>query len=184
MNLKYILNLRHIPRTGWVLRGVPPAVAESVADHIFLTTLIAMDIAERLGSMGVRIDKARVLAMSIIHDIPEAVTGDVVRQVKHGVEEYFSMVESKAIEELGLQGYSELYDELSKAGSLEALVVKAADDIATILEGSRLVDTGYRQVEEIVVNVRDHLYRLINEKARGDLKGILHQVVSEYMGST
>jgi len=183
LNIKYILNLRHIPRTGWLLRGVPPAIAENVADHIFLTSIIAMDIASRLSNMGVNIDVSKVLMMSILHDIPEVVTGDIVRYVKTRVEDYFSEIESEALETLGLQRYRELYTELSNSASLEALVVKVADDIATILEGMRLVENGYTQVSEIVENVKAHLNRVISEKIPGEVRDSILTIIGEYLES-
>jgi len=185
LNIKYILNLRHIPRTGWLLRGVPPAIAENVADHIFLTSIIAMDIASRLSNMGVvNIDTSKVLMMSILHDIPEVVTGDIVRYVKTRVEDYFSEIESEALETLGLQRYRGLYAELSNSVSLEALVVKVADDIATILEGMRLVENGYTQVSEIVENVKAHLNRVISEKIPGEVRDSILAIIGEYLEGT
>jgi len=181
LNIKYILNLRHIPRTGWLLRGVPPAIAENVADHIFLTSIIAMDIASRLSNMGINIDVSKVLMMSILHDIPEVVTGDIVRYVKTRVEDYFSEIESEALETLGLQRYRGLYAELSNSASLEALVVKVADDIATILEGMRLVENGYTQVSEIVENVKAHLNRVISEKIPGEVRDSILTIIGEYL---
>ncbi|MEL9909275.1 MAG: HD domain-containing protein [Desulfurococcus sp.] len=181
LNTKYILNLRHIPRTGWLLRGVPPVIAESVAEHIFLTSIIAMDIAEKLWSRNIRLDKARTLSMSIIHDVPEAVTGDIIRLVKANAEEHFSIIESQAIKELGIQEYESLYNELSSGETLESIVVKIADDIATILEGKRLMGMGYHQVEEIIVNVEAHLRGLINAKTPMEVRGILWEIVREYL---
>ncbi|AFL66493.1 HD domain-containing protein [Desulfurococcus amylolyticus] len=184
MNIRYILNLRHIPRTGWLLRGVPPVIAESVAEHIFLTSIIAMDIAEKLWSRNIRLDKARTLSMSIIHDVPEAVTGDIIRLVKANAEEYFSIIESQAIKELGIQEYESLYNELSSGETLESIVVKVADDVATILEGRRLMEMGYHQVEEIIVNVEAHLRELVNAKTPVEVKGVLLEIVSEYLDAS
>ncbi|MCY0868638.1 MAG: HD domain-containing protein [Desulfurococcus sp.] len=181
MNVRLILNLRYIPRSGWVMRGVPPSIAESVADHSFLVSLISMDIARKLSLRGFQLDYTRVLSMSLIHDAAEAVTGDVVRGVKENFKEGFSALELKAMEELGLKEYTPLLSELERAESLEALVVKVSDDIATVLEGLRLIETGYRGVKEIVESTRRHLYELIRKQADEKLRGILESIVEEYL---
>ena len=64
--------LKRVPRTGWLDRGVPPAQVESVADHSFLTALIAWLAALEDPSL----DATRVLKLALIHDLAEAIVGD------------------------------------------------------------------------------------------------------------
>jgi len=68
--------LKRIPRTGWLDRGVPPAETESVADHSFRVALLAW-LAARLAGNGDALDPDRVLALALLHDLAEAVTGDL-----------------------------------------------------------------------------------------------------------
>ncbi len=65
-------NLKRIRRTGWVDRGVPRDEVESVADHSFLTTIVAWVVA----SDNLFLDADRVLKMALIHDLAEATFGD------------------------------------------------------------------------------------------------------------
>jgi len=58
------------PRTGWLLRGVRQP--ESVADHSWGTAYLC---AIHAGPAGV--DSGRAVAMAVIHDLAEAVTGDI-----------------------------------------------------------------------------------------------------------
>ena len=67
-----LANLKRIRRTGWVDRGVPPDEVESVADHSFLTTIVAWIVA----SDNSELDAGRVLKMALIHDLAEATFGD------------------------------------------------------------------------------------------------------------
>lgn len=67
-----LANLKRIRRTGWVDRGVPRDEVESVADHSFLTTIIAWVVA----SNNNELDADRVLKMALIHDLAEATFGD------------------------------------------------------------------------------------------------------------
>ncbi len=64
--------LKRVKRTGWIDRGVPRADVESVADHSYLTALIAWITA--LDNQD--LDATRVLKLAIIHDIAEAIVGD------------------------------------------------------------------------------------------------------------
>lgn len=64
--------LKRQKRTGWLDRGVPPAAVESVADHSLLTAITAYVVA--CDASDLRTD--RVLALAVVHDLVEAITGD------------------------------------------------------------------------------------------------------------
>ena len=68
-----ILHLKSVPRTGWIDRGVPVAEAESVAEHSFQMAIVAWMAAAADPSL----DRDRVLKLAVIHDLPEAVIGDI-----------------------------------------------------------------------------------------------------------
>lgn len=70
---KMLYQLKSVPRTGWVDRGIPANEAESVADHSFFTTLIAWVLAHSDDSL----DANRVLQLALIHDAAEAIAGDI-----------------------------------------------------------------------------------------------------------
>lgn len=71
--LHRIERLKTSPRTGWIDRGVPPGEAESVADHSFRTALLAWMAA----SAQPDLDRDRVLKLALVHDLAEAITGDI-----------------------------------------------------------------------------------------------------------
>lgn len=64
--------LKRVRRTGWIDRGVPLADVESVADHTYLTALIAWIVALD----DPQLDADRVLKLAVIHDIAESIHGD------------------------------------------------------------------------------------------------------------
>lgn len=68
-----IENLKRTPRTGWLDRGIPAAETESVADHTLLTALIAWTLALDDPTL----DADRVLKLAMVHDIAEAIVGDI-----------------------------------------------------------------------------------------------------------
>jgi putative hydrolase of HD superfamily len=61
--------LKSVRRSGWVERGV--ADAESTADHSYMMGLMALALP--FGG-----DRCRVLKMIIVHDLAEAVVGDII----------------------------------------------------------------------------------------------------------
>ena len=67
-----IANLKRVRRTGWIDRGIPFGDVESVADHSFMTALIAWFVAQDEPSL----DADRVLKLALIHDLAEAIVGD------------------------------------------------------------------------------------------------------------
>jgi putative hydrolases of HD superfamily len=71
--LHRIERLKTAPRTGWIDRGVPPGEAESIADHSFRTALLAWMAA----SAELALDRDRVLKLALLHDLAEAITGDI-----------------------------------------------------------------------------------------------------------
>jgi putative hydrolase of HD superfamily len=64
--------LKRVPRSGWVMRGLVDA--ESVSDHTFGVAFIALVLARM---MEESIDVAKLLTIALLHDLPEAVLGDI-----------------------------------------------------------------------------------------------------------
>ena len=148
--LKYetIMSVKELVRTGWMLRGIPSCVAETVASHTFEVIFLSMIISDRLKRNGVNVDVEKVLRMSILHDIPEAITGDIVKWTK---ENLVSLdIDKIALQELGLSNYRDLIVDLLELKSLESEIVKFSDYLATLLQAKRYFRLGYRRVDEII----------------------------------
>jgi putative hydrolase of HD superfamily len=79
--LRTIQGLKRVKRTGWIDRGVPLPEVESVADHSYLTALIAWLVALDDPDL----DADRVLKLAIIHDIAESIVGDAPPYEAHEV---------------------------------------------------------------------------------------------------
>lgn len=69
-----LVPLDDLPRTGWVLRGVE--APESIAGHLLGVAQVALALAPRVEPA---LDLGRVLAMAVVHDAPEAASGDLPR---------------------------------------------------------------------------------------------------------
>jgi putative hydrolase of HD superfamily len=70
--LFYGNRLKRMPRTGWVQRGVVDA--EDVAAHTYGVAWITLLLAE---SVAPPPDRGRALEIALVHDLPEALTGDI-----------------------------------------------------------------------------------------------------------
>jgi len=62
--------LKRTPRSGWVEVGIQKP--ESVADHTFRTSILCMIYSNLEG-----LDELKLLRMALIHDLPEAIIGDL-----------------------------------------------------------------------------------------------------------
>jgi putative hydrolase of HD superfamily len=71
-----VASLKRVPRTGWLDRGIDPALAESVADHSFGVAMLAWLLAVERNAQGAPLDPTRVLCLALAHDLAEATTGD------------------------------------------------------------------------------------------------------------
>ena len=67
-----IQRLEDLPRTGWVVSGVPNP--ESIAAHSYEVAVIALWLAE---SIDDEVDVAHVLKIALLHDVGEALTTDI-----------------------------------------------------------------------------------------------------------
>jgi len=92
-----IYGLKDEPRAGWVLRGIRDP--ESVADHSWGSALLCHLYAAEAG-----VDPSKSIAIALVHDVAEAITGDLPRRVDPGPElpspAEKAKLERAAIEEL------------------------------------------------------------------------------------
>lgn len=142
--------LKRTARTGWAQRGVP--LGENVAAHTFgvaFTTLVLARIIDE------EVDLGRALAMALLHDLPEGLTGDIPspamrflsRDLKKGME-------LQALQEMvGETSYGEAFaawwQELETNESAEARLVHDADKIDLLIQALIFEEqTGNRHLGE------------------------------------
>jgi putative hydrolase of HD superfamily len=124
--------LKTVTRSGWTSTGE----AESVAEHTWRLCLMAMVLYGRAED----VDLARLLKMCLIHDLGEAIGGDVPAPAqvagspKAGQErlDLLSLVE--LLPAAGRREILELWDEYEAASSPEAKLAKGLDKLETILQ--------------------------------------------------
>ncbi len=134
--------LKRTPRTGWQFLG---SGTESVAEHTFRTAVIAFALAR----LSPEVDADRVLRMALLHDLPEARTGDL----NYMNQKYVQADEETAAADLtrGLpfgEEMAELLAEFRAQQTPEAVLAKDADHLEMLLQLKEHLDVGNRNAEE------------------------------------
>jgi putative hydrolase of HD superfamily len=144
--------LSNLVRTGWMLRGVPACVGESVADHSMLAALIAFEAGMELRGSGVSVDPFRAALIALVHDIGESVVGDIPK-VSGVPGDVKSRVEFEAVRSLPVsEELKSLFVEFEEGSSLEARLARFAEVFATLLKSTSYLRLGYG-VEDIACNM-------------------------------
>jgi putative hydrolase of HD superfamily len=143
-------NLKRVPRTGWLLRGIPPSAVENVAGHSHTTTILAYLLAKQVNQ---EVDFTRLLLMALFHDLPEAEIGDIPISAQRADP---SLLEAKEqAENLAMKRilnflpkeihsfFLDTWKEYLKGETLEARLVEAADRLATAVHAVELIKSGY-----------------------------------------
>jgi putative hydrolase of HD superfamily len=156
--------LSEIPRSGYHFLGTGN---ESIAEHTFSATFIAYVMAQLDG----QIDALKLITMCLLHDLPEARTGDLNTVYKT----YVTADEAKALKDATRHlpfGSSiiGLIEEFNENQSMEAQLAHDADQLALILELKYLSDIGYAPPDTWLPHV---LKRIKKEVAKKIARSIL-----------
>lgn len=132
------LMLKDLPRSGYAFLG---SGHENVAEHAFVITLIAY----AMGQLHPGVDRERLLAMCLLHDIPEARTGDLnyVNKTYVEADEKGAIADLASNVPFGSQ-VTGLLKEFREKTTLESQLANDADQLAFLLNLKRLHDTGKR----------------------------------------
>ncbi len=135
--------LKRMPRSGWTRAGIQNP--ETVASHSYRTAMIAWALAKFLNA-----DADKVVKMGLLHDLEEARTGDLDFVMKN-----YQMNEKKA------KAYSDILKnspfaaealslvlELSQKNSLEAKIVKDADQLDLLLQSIEYENVGFKEAKK------------------------------------
>ena len=161
---KLLTALKSTPRTGWMLRGVPAAIAETIAEHLAESSILALYISEKLSSCGINVNPYRAAAIAVSHDLAEAIVGDIVKKAVELIgKDVKEKAEMEALRELGDVLPAKLAIEYIEASTTESLVAKTAETLSTLLQAIRYVKHGYTEVCEIVMSMADSLENLLEK---------------------
>lgn len=171
--------LKILPRTGWLLRGLKDP--ESIADHSFRTTLLAMVLADILVEQGIKIEPEKVMRLALLHDVTESQIGDIpYPAMKYIPEDVKEDGEEKAmrfmVAELGTIGarYVALWEEFKDAKTLEARLVRAADKLELMIQVHEYQKVGYQSLNDFWENMASYngfdVYPIMQ-----DIMALLHE---------
>ena len=152
---RYLGSLKELERTGWVRMRIPRP--ESVADHSFRTAVLAMILAPQYGA-----DQLKAIKMALIHDIGEAIIGDIVTEqgakVSKGLLKSKVAREKKAVRKImslvGTEDFYALFEEFEKNRTPEARLVKQIDKLEMALQAYEYEKMHGKDLEEFFKTAR------------------------------
>ncbi len=143
--------LKHIPRSGYQFLG---AGRESVAEHVYQTTFIAF-LMSRLTPL---VDSGRLISMCLVHDLPEARTGDLNYVQKPYVRADETTALADSLRDVSFAAdITDLINEFKAGESLEARMAHDADQLALMVDLKSLNDIGYQTPRTWLPNVQERL---------------------------
>ena len=147
--------LKTIKRSGWVRCEIPEP--ESVADHTFRCAFMAMILGDEM-----EVDTGKLVKMALLHDIAEAVVGDITPHDGITREEK-SEKEEEGIEQLlgGLPNsgpYFALWREYEEGKSMEARLAQNIDCLEMAMQAVEYQDI-YPDIDlsEFVTNAQEQI---------------------------
>jgi putative hydrolase of HD superfamily len=147
--------LKRIPRSGWLMRGVPHV--ESVAEHSYgvaFTSLALVDALAGSGELDEELNLEKVLVMAVLHDLAEVRLTDLplraVRLVSDRVKEE---AEASAMADLlaplpATGRWRALWREFEDRSSPEGRLVRDADKLEMMVQCLRYEQAGVRGLDE------------------------------------
>ncbi|KAL2016053.1 hypothetical protein VTK56DRAFT_4319 [Thermocarpiscus australiensis] len=157
------------PRRGWPKRGVPESAAETIAEHMYQMAMVIMAYP-----WGDDTQRMAALEMSIVHDAPEAIAGDVIPS------DNMSQETKRAREELGLQFLACL----AKESKMDAFADRITRLWKEYEEGITPVSRIVRQVDKFQALTQAYLYSCrYPELSRqlGDFKSHRNEIMDPWL---
>uniref|UniRef100_F1LCH7 5'-deoxynucleotidase HDDC2 n=1 Tax=Ascaris suum TaxID=6253 RepID=F1LCH7_ASCSU len=154
--LEVLDSLKHLKRTGWVRRNVPEP--ETVASHMYRMAMLAMTLQDD------DIDHMKCVQMALVHDLGEAIAGDITPhcgvsdEVKFQLEEKAFMQISSYVPELVGNNWISLWREYEANESKEANIVKHLDKFDMIAQAFAYEQKFHIDLEEFFVATHDFFY--------------------------
>lgn len=143
--------LKRVQRTGYQFLG--PG-RESVAEHTFGVMCVAWVLAKQTPEA----DISRLLAMCLVHDLPEARIGDLNAVQKR----YVAADEKSAVTDMTRHlpfgpEVAALMDEFNAGDTIDARLANDADQLAFLLDLKSLSDMGHSAPKKWFAHVRTRL---------------------------
>lgn len=152
-----VLQSKQLPRTGWVMSGIKKP--ESVAEHSFGVGMLAMVLSDIIDPT---LDRNKLIKMSLVHDLGEIKTGDVVvqrgeiidlakrnekeRAEREGIKEIFAPL-GQADE------YLAIFDEMTGRVTAEAQIFWQFDKLEMAMQAFAYEKSTKKRLDEFFISV-------------------------------
>jgi putative hydrolase of HD superfamily len=149
-----LMRLKRLYRQGWLKRGIPRDICESVAEHSFGTAILALLLARGEGGL----DLGKATLMALVHEMGESYAGDITPVDGVPAAEK-RRLESEAIGK-ALAGLPDadwllgIWEEFEACESPEARFVRQLDRLEMGLEASLLNAEGFPGMGEFFASAR------------------------------
>jgi putative hydrolase of HD superfamily len=163
-------NLKRTKRQGWLNNSIKEA--ESIADHMHRMGIISMAITDT------SINKDKLVKMALVHDLAEAIIGDITPDDKVSKEKKFELEYGGIktfIEQLKGSSFSKdiesLWLEYEQGTTPEAILCKDIDKYEMIMQAFEYEKAGYGPLQSFfdstrgkfqhpeIIHLVDELYR-------------------------
>lgn len=155
--LKTVGRSKRLLRSGWLREKVKDP--ESVAEHSFRVSVLAMVLSDKL---GYELDRNKLIKMAILHDLGEVITGDLVTE-RHDVIDLKKRDEKEKAEREGIRQifdkvgladeYVKIFDEMIGRTTPEAKVFWQFDKLEMGLQALEYEEEQGKDLEEFFENV-------------------------------
>lgn len=176
------------PQYGYALSGLKKHELSNLAEHHYLVTFIAWQLASSLNDNGAKLNTEKVLALAMLHDLGELFGGDISRH--YGLRNPKARKLAKTFEAENHKfllkffqskgyNYRKLFNEIMEPASDEAIVAKVADymECAHYL---KYLDKLSKDDERVLGGLFNKvLSKMKNKQAKSELKKYLAQWLKE-----
>lgn len=157
--IKDIGKVKKVKRAGWVREGITNP--ESVADHSFRVTVMAMVFGKKLG-----VNTNRLIKMALIHDIAEGVLGDKIvergNKIDSRTRDKKNQEETKTLKRIfaNLQDSREiirLQQEITEEATQEAKILKQLERLEMAVQAMEYEEEFGKNLSEFFKNASFHI---------------------------
>jgi 5'-deoxynucleotidase YfbR-like HD superfamily hydrolase len=162
---------KELGRKGFIYFGFKRAESDSIAAHTCCVAWITLYLAEELNRLDplLKLNIGRAISIALVHDMPEAITGDIGFAVKLIDKDYLRSLEEKGFHRLlenlcprSQERLLDLLNDYNSLNSIEARVVLFADGLDAWMQVLSVPSTWMPAHEEY--------NKLVYEKLKGNNK--------------
>lgn len=145
---------KKLRRAGWIREKINNP--ESVAEHSFRVSIIAMVLADFLG-----LDKEKLIKMALLHDMGEVITGDIVWS-RGSIVDIKKRAEKEQLGKIGLEKifktlgdpgeYKKIFEEMIARLSEEAKIFWQIDKLEMAMQALEYEKEQNKKLDEFFIN--------------------------------